>query len=230
VTERSAGAAKTAVAAGASPVLALLDDIVAGASAIELSSRLARLTGRELTLVYVESERSLVAAALPFTQVLQHPGSGWMPLHARDVERGFQAHAARLRELASGIAARHAVRWSLRVLRGSLPRAAVELQSESDLLLLAATPLRQPPALGARRSAPPVVVAADDSPAGERATHLATQLARALEGGIEIRRVDAAWPAGDAAAAAGVRLLVLARPRSDAAALALLSCPVLLVG
>ena len=69
----------------------------AGAALLELASPLARALQRELSVVYVESTRSLVAAALPFTQVLPHSGLQWLPLQPGDVEQGFRAHEARLR-------------------------------------------------------------------------------------------------------------------------------------
>ena len=191
----------------ASPVLAVLDDAAAGSAALELSSTLARALQRELSVVYVESARSLVAAALPFTQVLSHSGSGWVPLLPADVEQGFRAHAARLRELAERIAVRDAVSWSLRVVRGSLPGAAIDLYAESDLLLLAASPPPWSPGerLAHRpRRRPVVAVLAEGSAAGQRALVVASRLAQALG---RRARVDPPRPRGESASGrpAGVR-------------------------
>jgi len=69
-----------------------------------------------------ESTRSLLAAALPFTQVLAASGAQWRPFRPDDVEQGFWVHAARQREMAERIAARNAVGWSLRVMRGTRAR------------------------------------------------------------------------------------------------------------
>jgi hypothetical protein len=230
--------------AGARPsVLAVLDDAAAGETLLELSCALARTLQRELTLVYVESARSLVAAALPITQVLPHAGLAWQPLRPQDVEQGFRAHAARLRELATRIALPDAVNWSLRVMRGELPSAARDLAAESDLLFLATAPPPQPPTPARRRPVRPrrvVAVAGDPGAASgsdRRALAVAQQLAQALAAELETMPADAA---ARLAGGAGVLdtltrpdVLVLPRaPLTPAArsALLLLRLPVLIVG
>jgi K+-sensing histidine kinase KdpD len=220
-----------------SQVLAVLDDAAAGAAVLELSSTLARALERDLLVVYVENTRSLVAAALPFTQVLSHAGSQWVPLQSADVEQGFRAHATRLRALAARIAVRHAVSWTLRVMRGSLADAAIDLRDESDLLLLATTPSLKPLGLGPTHRArhrPVVAVVGNGSEAGERALGVATRLAQALAGVLETACADTTamlmGDVGTLATLARTDVLVLPRAALDAAALATLRCPVLLVG
>jgi hypothetical protein len=217
-------------------VLALLDDVAASATLLQMSSALARMTQRDLSVVYVESARALVAAALPFTQVLARTGAQWVPLHAGDVEQGFRAQAARLRELTARIASRDALHCSLRVVRGSLGDTAVELQAESDLLLLAGAAPFGPGvgALPARRRRPVVAVVGDGGEAEQRAWQVATELAQSLAGVLDTARGEAAaaWLArqGRAGTATDADLLVLPRRRLDAGLLARLRCPVLLVG
>jgi hypothetical protein len=220
-----------------SQVLAVLDDAAAGAAALELSSTLAHALRRALSVVYVESARSLVAAALPFTQVLSHAGSGWVPLLPADVEQGFRAHAARLRQLAERIALRDAVSWSLRVVRGSLPGAAIDLYAESDLLLLATAPPPRLPGEGRTRRPrrqPVVTVVTEGSEAGQRALVVATRLAQALAAVLETARVEpASDPTRQAATLSALSrsdVLVLPRAHVDPITLAMLRCPVLLVG
>jgi hypothetical protein len=217
-------------------VLALLDDVAASATLLEMSAALARMTQRDLAVVYVESSRALVAAALPFTQVLPPTGAQWVPLHAGDVEQGFRAQAARLRELTARIAARDALQCSLRVVRGSLGNAAVELQAESDLLLLG---FAAPYGTGAgmpspRRRRPVVAVVGDGGEAEQRARQVAAQLAQWLAGVLDTARGEAAaaWLArqGRAGTATDADLLVLPRGPLDPGLLARLRCPVLLVG
>jgi len=220
-----------------SRVLALLDDAAAGVAALELSSALAQVLQRELAVVYVESARSLVAAGLPFTQVLSHAGSPWRAFSPQDVERGFRAHEAQLREMAARIALRHAVTWSLQVMRGSLAGAAADLWTEADLLLLAGSPALKPPAVGPERKVrrrPVVAVVSEGSEAGERALRIAAQFAQALAGVVEAASVATAaqlvGKAGTLASLARCEVLVLPRATLDPAALALLRGPVLLVG
>lgn len=208
-------------------VLVLLDDTAAATAAIEWSSLVARQVQRPLEVVYVESASALRAAALPLARVLA-PGGDWAPLAPEDVERGYAAQAARLRALTERIALRESVRWSMRVVRGALVQAALELRAQCDLVLVgghgvaAAIALAPAPRHLPRRI---VRVAGDDSPAGTAARALAQQLAQA-------------WPAlvdplpGGAGALAAARcdLLIVPRDRVDAAALARLMQPTLLVG
>jgi hypothetical protein len=219
------------------PVLAVLDDAGAGAALLEMSSTLAQAWQRELSVVYVENTRSLVAAALPFTQVLPTSATQWRTLEPADVEQGFRTHAARLRGLAGRIAARHAVSWSLRVVRGSLGETALRLSTEADRLLLAnapapASPLYARPPPAHRR--PRVTVLASDGETGANALRVAAQVARALGGDIEFVRADAHSAGidqpGTLAALARSDVLILARAPLDATTLAQLRCPVLLVG
>ena len=219
------------------PLLAVLDDAGAGALLLEISSTLAHSLQRELSVVYVENIRSLRAAALPITQVLPAAGAQWRAFEPDDVELGFRTHAARLRQMAARIASRHAVGWTLRVMRGSLGETAIHLSAEADLLLLANAPAQPGPGLAAARAGrrrPRVgVVAADGAPTA-KALQVATQVAQALAGDIEVVHVDAKSRRIDQpdtlAALARSDVLILARAPLDAVTLAQLRCPVLLVG
>ncbi len=208
-----------------SQVLMVLDDAAVAAALLDASCALAQLMRRELQLVYVESRAALAAASLPTTQVLARSAQAWAPFAPADVERGWQAEAAHLRTLAERATARRAVSWSMRVVRGALVEAALALQPQSDLLLLAGTPRHFDAAQRARR---PRIVALDDGqPSGREALHVASQLAQALGARLETRKL-ATQP--NAATAVDADLLVL-----PAAALATLPPgeahpPLLLVG
>jgi hypothetical protein len=218
-------------------VLALLDDAASGAALLELASPLARMLKRELSVIYVESSRSLVAAALPITRVLAHSRLQWMPLSPGDVEQGFRAHQARLRQLTARVALRDALQWSLRVVRGNLGETAEQLRAESDLLLLAHAPPPGPrTAYGAQlpRRRLLVVTVGESDGAGQRALQVATRLARVVEGVVQIAHIDRSGrnpePPGLLDALGQCDLLVLPHATLDPVAMALLPCPVLLVG
>jgi hypothetical protein len=218
-------------------VLALLDDAASGTALLELASPLARMLQRELSVIYVESSRSMVAAALPFTRVLAHSGLQWMPLHPGDVEQGFRAHQARLRQLTQRVALRDALHWSLRVVRGNLSETAERLRAESDLLLLAHAPSPGPRTAYAAqqpRRRLLVVAAGERDDASQRALQVATKLARVLDGVVQIARIDRSGPIsgphGLLDALGQCDLLVLPHATLDCVAMALLRCPVLLVG
>lgn len=207
-------------------VLMLLDDAAVAAALLDASCALAQLMQRELQLVFVESRAALAAASLPMTRVLARSAPHWAPLAPEDVERGWRAQAARVRSLAERASARHAVGWSMRVVRGALADEARALRAESDLLLLGAAPARFEPPRHARRTH--IVVLDDGSEAGRQAQRVAAQLAQALGARLETRKL-ATQPA-TAAQAGEADLLVL-----PAAALAALPAdrphaPLLLVG
>lgn len=207
-------------------VTMVLDDAAVAAALLDASCALAQLMRRELQLVYVESRAAMAAAALPSTQVLARSAAAWAPLAPADVERGWQAEAARLRTLAGRAGARHAVGWTLRVVRGALDEAAMALRSETDLLLVAAAPA---PFAAVRRARRPHIVALDDGQeSGRAALQVASQLARAIGARLETRKLATQPPA--AVGASDADLLVM-----PAQALAALPAgeahpPLLLVG
>ncbi|MBI3157687.1 MAG: hypothetical protein HYZ20_20105 [Burkholderiales bacterium] len=212
---------------GVRRVLALLDDTAAAAAAIELSSLVARQVQRPLEVVYVETASALRAAALPLARVLA-PGGEWTPLAPQDVERGYAAQAARLRALTERIALRESLHWSMRTVRGALAQAALELRAQCDLVLVGGHGVAAALAPTTRRVPRRIVrVAGDDSPAGAAARALAQQLAQAWSALVD------PLPGGAGAAAlpqARCDLLIVPRDRLDAAALAQLAQPTLLVG
>jgi hypothetical protein len=213
-------------------LLALLDDAVPASAMIELSSTLARHWRRPLEVVYVESAAALVAAALPLARVLAPGGAQWVPLEPSDVERGYRSQAARLRALIENVAARHAIEYSLRVVRGALQQAAIELQPPSDLTLVGGGVAARVLLTAARRPLRPrrrtVMVIADDSAAGELVRQVARDVARALDS-VLIER-DTADAANVKERAPQCELLVLSRSRAERGLLERLGQPALLVG
>jgi len=213
-------------------VVVLLEDAALAHAVIELSSAIAQRLQRPLELVYVESAPALLAAALPFTQVLAPGGAQWMPFEPDDVERGYRAQAARLRALAERILLRRTVRWSMRVTRGALAQVALELHAGTDLVLVgagasAAAALAEPRRPARRR--PVVVVVADDSPAGQQARRVGEELAQALP--CELRLLPAHGRGDGPAAGIGrCDLLVIPAALVEPRDLAQPAQPTLIVG
>lgn len=206
-------------------VLAVVEDAAGAAAVLDAGCVLAQLLRRELELVFVENAAALAAAELSVTQVLTQGGLAWSPLAAADVERGWRAQAARLRELARRASAPRAVPWRLRVTRGSPGETARALLAgpEADLLLLAAASKaalrRSPPA-----PRPRVIVLDDGSPAGRQALAIARRLAEALSARLQIACTE------DAALVGAAELLVLPGALFAPPVLAALRTPALLVG
>ena len=217
-------------------VLAVLDDTLDAARVIEWSASLALTLRRDLGIVYVQSTAALVAASLPFTQVLEPAGAQWAPFAPLDVERGYRAQAELLRSLAERTAQRHDLSWSLRTMRGALPQLVFDAFAESDLLFLGPLPalrLNPPgalPRIAKRRLQ--LAVVSDGSEAGAQVVALATRLADALSASLHVIRIEPDGPPGASvlqSAAAHADLLVLPRTLASPGNLARLSCPALLV-
>ena len=218
---------------GGGRIVVAIDDAAAGESVLEPSSLLARLLRRELAVVYVESAVSLLAAALPFAQVLTRSTGAWQPFAPADVEQAFRAQAARLRQLAERAALRHAVDWSLRVMRGSLDEARERLAGESDLLFVGRAPPAQAPAPAIRRRRTVVAVLDEPGEAGERAHRVAARLAEAWNGVVQPIRLEPPAPGPGIAQWLGrgpvPDVLVMPRAAMRPGLRLALPCPVLLV-
>jgi hypothetical protein len=190
---------------------------------------------RDLAVVYVESQSALSAAALPVTRVLAHAGAQWTPFAPQDVERGYRAQAARLRELIAQLPPRYAARCSMRVTRGALQQTALELLAQTDLILVgsmssaAALSLREPARTRGRR----VVTALTDGTArGDAAVSLARQVAAELKAVVHVARFGSGTTAGASTLAESMRCDLLVAPRAllDAQTMARLACATLIIG
>jgi hypothetical protein len=211
-------------------LLALLDDSALAAQVIELSSVLAQLLQRPLEIVYVESSAALLAAALPFTQVLPPAGGQWMPLEPPDVERGYRSQAARLRALIERVGMQRTIEWSLRVVRGALAATALEMTTHADLMLVAgaaAARAPEPPRPAPSRARRIVAVIADGSAAGQRAQRVAQEVAKAIDGVLSVHPAGA--DAGTVLSTLRCDLLVLPRPLASHDLLTRVVQPTLLV-
>lgn len=172
----------------AGEVLAVFDDAAASALVLEWSVMLARVTRRDLAVVYVESAVALQAAALPITQVLSHAGAAWAPFGPRDLERGYRIQAERLRTQAEQVARRHAVRCSLRTARGAPAQAALSLAEDAALVLLGGT---RPRAAAPGRAVPQVLLLLDASTPAAPLRALTQALAHGMGGSCTERCVAA---------------------------------------
>ena len=210
----------------AARVLVVLDDAAAGEAVLGVSSALARALERELVVVFVESAASVSAAALPVTQVLPHAASPWLPLRPDDVEQGFRSHARRVRQQAERAAARHALTWSMQVMRGSLADAADRFGGDASLLFLASAP---PPGATLARTSRRlrVAVVTSEGLATDEAMDAAVRLARVLDGVVQAFPLQSA---GAQLRSSRPDVVVVSRRVASRQQLALLHCPLLLVG
>jgi len=122
----------------------------------------------------------------------------------------------------------------MRVMRGVLPDAALELRAQSDLMFVdsaAGTPSTAPYGWSRTqaRGRPAITAVIDGSAAGQQAQRVAQQVAQALGGVLNLRRAEAGTLVA-VADASRCDLLVLPSSLAGAGVLAKLAQPALLVG
>jgi len=156
--------------------------------ALEIAAGLALELQVELAGLYVEDERLLRFAALPFARELCFPSASARRVAPEDIERSLRAQAARLRQLMATTAERFAISWRLDIVRGEVPGSALSSTGASDLLVVGGPryrPLAPEPrerAAAGRHALParPVVVLFEGSRTAARALALARDFAARL--------------------------------------------------
>ena len=208
-------------------ITVVLDDVVAAATPLAWSSALARALQRELRVLYVERTEVLTAAALPITQALAHAAAPWVPYDQADIERGFRLQVVRLQELMRRVGEQHALRPTLQIVRGALHHAVMDVDGESDLVLVSAAALL--PTAAPLQRCRSVLVWSDDSESGLQLVEVATRCALSLGATPRVVHAKAQVEEGDMQRAQA-DLLVLPRAAVSARVLAGVRRPLLLVG
>jgi len=159
------------------------------APTLEAAAALALGLGSGLAALFVEDERLLRVAALPFAHEIGFPSAQLQRIGLEEMERAFRIQAEHLRRLVGETAERLALAWTIEVTRGEILSASLARLTPRDLLVvgrgrpgrldLGGAPGRPGPfrALAAR----PVMVLFDESEAA----------LRGLEAGCAIARVTA---------------------------------------
>jgi hypothetical protein len=191
-------------------VVATLDAAAIPEQVLDTAAVLASALHAELVGLYVEDERLLRVAGLPFAQEF-----GLVTAHARqiavvDVERALRSQAERMRRMVGALARPLGLAWSLDVVRGDTQRSAIAYAGADDLLVIGraryvpgAFNRVSPASPGAGTRARPVAVLFDATVQAVRALGLAATLARAARREVTVlipatgpeslraRRVDA---------------------------------------
>jgi len=215
-------------AAAGGRITVVLDDVAAAPAPLAWSSALARALQRELQVVYVERTAVLAAAALPITQALAHAAAAWMPFSEADIERGYRLQVARLQELMRQAGQQQALRPSLQIVRGALHRAAMDVDGQSDLVLVGASTLL-PAAAAPQQRCRSVRVWCDDSEQGLQLAEFAARCAQWLGATPQVVHSEAPVDALELQRAQA-DLLVLPRAAVSARVLAAARRSMLLVG
>lgn len=166
-------------------IVMALDTASSVLPAIEAAAGLALGLHAELAGLFIEDERLLRFAGLPFAREFGFASARARPLAPASVERALRAQAEQLRRLLAATAERLSLTWTLEVVRGEVRRSALGRAGASDLLVLGRSeyswpgatrridPAQRFPALAAH----PVAVVFDGSTTALRALSIGSTLA-----------------------------------------------------
>jgi len=166
-------------------IVMALDTASSVLPAIEAAAGLALGLNAELAGLFIEDERLLRFAGLPFAREFGFASARARALAPAAVEQALRAQAEQLRRLLAATAERLSLAWTLEVVRGEVPRSVLAWAEASDLLVLGRSeyswpgatrridPAQRFPALAAR----PVAVVFDGSAAALRALSIGKTLA-----------------------------------------------------
>jgi nucleotide-binding universal stress UspA family protein len=168
-------------------VVAALDGAATPAQVLEAAAGLANALHAELVGLFVEDQRLLRVAELPFAQELSLATARMQPLVVGDVERALRRQAERMRRMIGDLARPLGLTWTLEVVRGDALQTAVSFAGADDLLVIGRAryvPGEFGRAAGTSARTRPVAVLFDGTRQATRALGFAVTLARAF--GCEI--------------------------------------------
>ena len=193
-------------------IVMALDSASSALPAIEAAAGLALGLNAELAGLFIEDERLLRFAGLPFARETGFASARARPLAPAAVEHALRAQAEQLRRLLAATAERLSFAWTLQVVRGEVARSVQAHAGATDLLVLGRSeyawpgaprrrkPAQRFPALAAR----PVAIVFDGSAAGLRALSIGNTLAEVTDGELTVL-----IPAGGAQSFSELRQLAL---------------------
>jgi len=120
-------------------VLVVLDTASEAAHLLEAASALAAGMRTSLAALFVEDERLMQAAALPFASELGVASAQVRPLAPIAIERALRAQAAQMRRVLEAAASRFSLSWSLEIERGRTLPVALARRCSTELLVFGAS-------------------------------------------------------------------------------------------
>lgn len=147
-----------------------------------------------LAALFVEDERLLRLASLPFAQEIGFPSAAVRRIGVADMERAFRAQAEQLRRTIEHAAQSYAISWTLEIVRGEIVSASLARLQPGDVLVTGKGrrgdfTLGEAPRRGGRfatLAARPVTILLEDLDAGEHALETAMALASVLSAGLAV--------------------------------------------
>jgi len=117
-------------------IVIALDTASSVLPAIEAAAGLALGLHAELAGLFIEDERLLRFAGLPFAREFGFASARARPLAPADIEQALRVQAGQLRRLLAATAERLSLAWTLEVVRGEVRRSVLSRTGASDLLVL----------------------------------------------------------------------------------------------
>ncbi len=117
-------------------VLVALDADEGAAALLEAAASLAAALDAELAGLFVEDSELLAAASQPATRTVAAHALGWSASEAGSVRRGLKVSAARAGEALAAVARRRRIKYSYRVVQGTLAELVLAEAGRSDLVAL----------------------------------------------------------------------------------------------
>lgn len=117
-------------------ILVAVDESPDGLAALEMAAALAAGLPGELAGLFVEDDRLVRAAGLPFSRELGIGTAQSRPLALADVELQFAAVARQLRAALESTARRARLRWSFEVARGAIVRQTLARAEQVDFVVI----------------------------------------------------------------------------------------------
>ena len=175
-------------------IVMALDTASSVLPAIEAAAGLALGLNAELAGLFIEDERLLRFAGLPFAREFGLASARARALAPSSIEHALQAQAQQLRRLLAATAERLSLAWTLEVVRGEVLRSVLARAGASDLLVLGRSeytwpgassridPAQRFPALAAL----PVAVVFDGSASALRALSIGSTLAEVTDSELTV--------------------------------------------
>jgi len=175
-------------------IVMALDTASSVLPAIDAAAGLALGLNAELAGLFVEDERLLRFAGLPFAREFGYASARSRPLAPAAVEHALRAQAEQLRRLIAATAERLSLAWTLEIVHGEMSRNLLARARASDLLVLGRSEYSWPGAY--RRTDPaqhfpalathPVAVVFDGGAAALRALSIGHTLAGVTGGDLTV--------------------------------------------
>jgi hypothetical protein len=155
-----------------------------GLAGLEMAVHLAGAWDAELLGLFVEDDRLMRLAGLPFAREIAFSTAASRPLGPSGMECMLRAKAERVRQTLVESAGRAGMSWSLQVARGDLVPLTLAMTARGDVVVLAkdcpaARPAPLPKRVRSLRMPAGIVVVWDGTRAAKRALETAVQVAAA---------------------------------------------------